>query len=349
MQQKLLCTDDKRKELWEICEAAIKHKNLDETYLSRLEREMELLTDGDAFILLFAHKCMKEAGLRPYDANIRGTFANLLIAYLLEISEIDPLAIGVSYMLFLGRNDRKVISINIPMRFAESIIESAKRLLTNGWGAYFNEVNLENSIWACESVTNGNGVYFHRFKILDELQMKLDKKGITVQNIPVDDQTITQFFDFEKTKKTHPYPFNTDFSASVLEELDFSIHSLKDFAKIMGLLHGSGIWFDNMKPLLYWKDITLSEAIASRDDILSILTNAGYDEESAFRLSYWIYTGKKNESSEWKSEATKVKGRIPRWQYDSFEMIKYLFPYIHSLSYALTAWRLMWLSSEEGN
>lgn len=228
----------RKQELWLSCKSELDRRKLyDEGYVVRLERETQLLTEEDAMVFLFTRQCTKEVGIRSCDTNICGTFANSLVSYLLGISELDPVKVGVSHLFFLDRINRKVIDINIPMSFADSLIKVARRLLIDGWGDVFYEVEKDNCIWACESVTSRSSLIFQNFKVLDKIQEKLEEKNMKVQDIPLDNQTIARFFKAEKGKMKHPYPFEHEYPAMILDDIEFSINGLNDLAKIMGLMH----------------------------------------------------------------------------------------------------------------
>ena len=218
----------RKQELWSICKHELNNRGLGENYKSRLNNELQMLTENVAGLFLFTHQCMKEAGVKCYDINIRGTFANLLVSYLLDISELDPVQAGVSHLFFLGRDDRKVIDLNIPMKLEVLLVGTAKKLLAREWGDVFCEVKKENCIWACEDVPHRCSLFFQKFSVLDKLHKELEARNMNVQDIPLDDKTISAFFYLEKMKKEHPYPFNHEYPTMILEEIEFSIHGLND-------------------------------------------------------------------------------------------------------------------------
>ena len=113
--------------------------------------------------------------------------------------------------------------------------------------------------------------------------------------------------------------------------------SFDDLVKISALSHGTDVWHGNQKELFERGQISLSDCIASRDDIMLYLMNMTMPKDDAYRIMDSVRKGKglTYEQKRMMSEAD-----VPEWYIQVCEKIRYLFPKAHAVSYTMMAVRL---------
>lgn len=112
-----------------------------------------------------------------------------------------------------------------------------------------------------------------------------------------------------------------------------------DLLRIAALMHGTNTWSENAEVLLRRGVCTLSDVIASREDLLLFLIGKGMDKKTAF----WIMEGvRKGKGLRAEHEERMRALDVPDWYIDSCKKIHYLFPMAHAAAYTMTAIRFMW-------
>ena len=117
--------------------------------------------------------------------------------------------------------------------------------------------------------------------------------------------------------------------------------------KISCFAHGTNVWKDNVEHLIANGVCTLSDAVASRDDIMAYLTEQGMDKATAYaimdatRKGLWTSSRLSDENKKYYKDKMREVG-VPNWYIDSLAKIRYVFPKAHSISYVMNAVRLAW-------
>ena len=117
---------------------------------------------------------------------------------------------------------------------------------------------------------------------------------------------------------------------------------LDDFVKISGLSHGNGTWQDNAENLIKSGVATLSEVIATRDELMLYFLEQGIERQSAYAIMERIRKGL-GLSDEYRDIIGNVG--LPSWYIGSVDKIQYLFPKAHEVACTLEAFRIAWFKA----
>ncbi|VEU78304.1 PolC-type DNA polymerase III [Mycoplasmopsis columbinasalis] len=112
--------------------------------------------------------------------------------------------------------------------------------------------------------------------------------------------------------------------------------SFADLVSLCGLSHGTNVWLNNAEDLILKNNLTLSDVVSCRDDILVKLMALNVPRSQAFEIMEKVRHAKKTLSAE--DEALLVKHNVPQWQIESMKKIQYMFPKAHAVAYAQMAW-----------
>ena len=177
-----------------------------------------------------------------------------------------------------------------------------------------------------------------------DLLLELEKKtGKTVNDIKWNDPLIYNIF--QKADTLCIPGFDTDFIRDML--IKTKPENFNDLVKFLGLCHGTNVWMDNAEHLIKNKICSISEVIATRDDIFVYLISKGMDRATAFRIMESVRKGlwakQKLSDCDKKFFVEKMKSiNVPDWYIDSLTKIRYMFPKAHAVANVINAVRLMW-------
>ncbi len=179
------------------------------------------------------------------------------------------------------------------------------------------------------------------------LRMLEDMTGVPVLDIPLDDPDTMSIFssvkalgiepdDLGTTVGTLGVPeFGTRFVRQMLEETRPA--SFGELVRISGFSHGTNVWTNNAQDLIKNGIADLSQAIATRDDIMNYLIQEGMEPETAFSIMERVRKGRGLRPED--VQAMETIG-VPQWYIDSCRKISYLFPKAHAVAYVTMAFRI---------
>ena len=180
------------------------------------------------------------------------------------------------------------------------------------------------------------------------LRMLEDLTGVDVTRIPLDDpDTLAIFSSLDplgigpadaagSTVGTLGVPeFGTGFVRQMLE--DTRPKTFSELVRISGLSHGTDVWLNNAQELVRQGQATLSQVIATRDDIMTFLIHKGMDASNAFRIMEQVRKGRGLTAED---EQLMRRFDLPPWYIDSCRKISYMFPKAHAAAYVMMAFRI---------
>ncbi len=186
------------------------------------------------------------------------------------------------------------------------------------------------------------------------IRMLEDLTGIDAQKIPLDDPDVMSLFQSTKALGIEPADiggiplgslgipeFGTDFVIQML--VDTKPQSFSDLIRISGLSHGTDVWLGNAQTLIQEGKATISNAICTRDDIMTYLINMGLDSEESFKIMEAVRKGTvaKGKCDKWPEWEKDMKDHgVPDWYIWSCKKIQYMFPKAHAAAYVMMAWRI---------
>ncbi len=187
------------------------------------------------------------------------------------------------------------------------------------------------------------------------IRMLQDLTGVDPKTIPLDDKKTMSLFTSTKALGVEPEQihsktgsfgipeFGTKFVRGMLE--DTKPTTFEELIRISGLSHGTDVWLNNAETLIKEGKATLSEAICTRDDIMTYLIKKGLNPDHAFKIMEAVRKGKvaKGAEPKWEEYVEEMREHdVPEWYIDSCKKIKYMFPKAHAVAYVTMAFRIAW-------
>ena len=271
-------------------------------------------------------KKSKEKGYLPYT---RGCVGNSLVAFLLEITDFNPIEYNLPFEMFAGiKYDKEPdIEIYISEDIIDEIFEEIK------------DVKEEIKI--------------HKSNLPTFLKKLQDETKVNIQDINFDDRDTLNLFAKANTRGI--FDFSSDFMINMLKQV--KIRNFNDLVCASALSHGTGTWTDNVEYVIKKFDISIDMLVSNRADVMNYLIEKNIDKEKAYDITEFLRKGycynatylysQKDYLEEWKTKWNEYKKileehHIPQYYIDLFERIRYLFPKAHSISMAEIAFRIAW-------
>lgn len=179
------------------------------------------------------------------------------------------------------------------------------------------------------------------------IRMLQELTGVDPRSIPLDEPKTMQIFSsteplgvtpeqIRSVVGTYGIPeFGTRFVRQMLE--DTRPRTFSDLVRICGFSHGTDVWLNNAQELVKSGKVKLSEAISSRDDIMTYLIQNGLPPSSAFKIMEDVRKGK-GLKAQYQDEMRRYQ--VPEWYLDSCNKIKYMFPKAHAVAYVINSYRI---------
>jgi len=181
------------------------------------------------------------------------------------------------------------------------------------------------------------------------IRMLQDITGIDPKTIPLDDKETMSLFSSTKALGIEPEQINSEVGSFGVPEfgtkfvrgmlLDTMPTTFEELIRISGLSHGTDVWLNNAQELINNGTVTLSEAICTRDDIMTYLIKEGLPKDKSFKIMESVRKGKGLSEEQ---EALMKEYNIPDWYIASCKKIKYMFPKAHAVAYVTMAFRIAW-------
>ncbi|SDH48378.1 DNA polymerase III subunit alpha [Desulfosporosinus hippei] len=186
------------------------------------------------------------------------------------------------------------------------------------------------------------------------IRMLQDITGVDPQKIPMDDPETMSIFSSTEALQVTPEQINSKVGTFGIPEfgtkfvrgmlLDTRPKAFEDLICISGLSHGTDVWLGNAKDLIDAGTVTLSEAVCTRDEIMTYLIKKGLPPNTAFKIMELVRKGKALSNPEKWAEYEDLmrEHKVPEWYIDSCRKIKYMFPKAHAAAYVMMAFRIAW-------
>jgi len=269
-----------------------KYKDKDKELLDRCYKELDLLYDESLlFIIEYLYKYKKKD--KSINYYFKGTVNNLLIIYILELSNVNPVTYNLPFELF---NDKviKVELLNFKLDFIKNIeeinpyfkiisgtfekeeIEEINKLEENHYLLIPNEF-----IDDIPTRLNDSGILEtiddYRIYKQNYIPIKIDKKNYINNNIVEISNVLDNDFEFKLDKILKP-------------------NSIDDYIKIKSISHGTNVWNNNQDILIKNNIINIKNLIANREDVFEYLINHNIDKNISIEIINFIRKGKQQKS-----------------------------------------------------
>lgn len=327
---------------------AIYGKPLPQEIQERLNIEVNSIIENRLDILyMITSKLVEKSKKYGYLTGYRGCLGSSLVAYLLGITECNPLpkkygGFNIPFETFAGVNFNKYLDINLNIatdiykkicKYLDQLLKEHK-ICTNYGG-----IKVINGIYSFKrNIAKMTGEQIGNIVLLSDdnqvyLKKLYDLTNINPKTIKLDDVYIP---DFTITNKMC---FDTE--TKIIEKIiqETQANTFEDLVRIYGLIHGTDIWQDNAETIISNGEANLSQVITSRDDIMIYLMEKGIDRITAYNIMENVRKGKGLTKD---MTNIMIKHDIPYWYISSCNKIKYLFSKAHAISYLLCFSRLAW-------
>ena len=181
------------------------------------------------------------------------------------------------------------------------------------------------------------------------IRMLQDLTGIDPKTIPLDDKKTMSIFSSTEALGVRPEQIDSkvgtfgvpEFGTRFVREMlvETLPKTFEELVRISGLSHGTDVWTNNAQELVKAGTATLSEAICTRDDIMTYLINRGLPAQNSFKIMECVRKGKGLKEDQ---ESLMREHDVPEWYIDSCKKIKYMFPKAHAVAYVTMAFRIAW-------
>lgn len=318
----------------------------------RLNLELNsIISNGLDIVYMITKKLVEKSKKYGYLVGNRGCIGSSFVAYLLGITECNPLpqkynGFNVPFEIFAGIDFNETLDINLSVAIDihKNICEYLDELLKEE-GIYKNsgDIGKSNGIYTFKRIIETKeGKQLANINILSHsLLMPLKElyqlTNINPQKIPLDENKE------EVIKITDLLIKNQFYLHADLENIldiisKIKIDTFDNLIIIVGLLYGTGT--QNTREAIL-ENITsdLSQIISSRDDIMVYLMQKGIDRITAYHIMENVRKGKGLTAE---METTMSKHNIPDWYIKLCNKIEFLFPKAHNVGYAILEYRLAW-------
>jgi len=323
--------DGAEEELMEISKARFHEFYNDNPYgkaSKRLYNEFNgIIINGFASIYIIAKRLVDYAKSEGYQIGSRGSAGSSFVAYLLGITDINPLEYDIPFEVFAGcrKNDVSGADYTKVPDFDFNLCNDGREAVIK----YFEEMPDAHKVIKIDILGHKSQTKLNKLE---------EATGIDVKSIQFDDE---KTLDLLINTDAFGVPeFGMEFARKVIkaaQPVDF-----KDFVKISGLCHGTDVWSDNADKLIESGVATLQDVISTRDEVMVYLMEKGFKRENAFTIMEDLRKGKglSDDFIKMMREAD-----IPDWYIESCKKIIYLFPKAHAVAYTMTAFRLAWFKA----
>lgn len=324
---------------------------LPEDIQERLDLELNLIiSNGFDIVYMIIKKLVEKSKEYEYLVNNRGCIGSSFVAYLLGITECNPLpqkynGFNIPFEIFAGINYDKTldINLNVAVDIYKNICEYLDELLKEK-GFYENsgDIGKSNGIYTFKrNIVTKEGKTLANVNILSHtLLMPLKElyqlTNINPQAIPLNEKKEDAIKIFELLIKEQFY-VDADLEKILDIISTIEINTFYNLIILEGFLHGTGIEeiLENIKN----GKSDLSQIISTRDDIMVYLIQKGIDRITAYNIMENVRKGKGLTKE---METTMSKYNVPDWYIKLCGKIEYLFPKAHNVEHAILEYRLAW-------
>ena len=288
----------------------------------RLDAELgSIIENGFSFLYMIAYMSVEKSRAAGYPVCASGSVGASVVAYLLGISDFDPIAFSIPFETFGGLHGEKWPYFTL--QFSDVYLD--------GNQSYLEEILEYHKPESMEA----SSIYLLRRDTLTTIHKLEELTGVDANSIPLDDEKTLHLL---ANADTVGIPLFEEEDAREMIRIA-KPQSFDDFIRIAGLSFGTDTWFDNAENLIKSDSATIAEVISSRDELMLYLMEKGVCRERAFAIMENIRKGKGLAVED--RDRMKESG-VPEWYVESCGKIQYLFPKAHAVAHTMLAFRLAW-------
>lgn len=333
-----------------ICKNKLLEKAADVAAYNRLQTELDYIAQNEEYAEAFiaASELISYSRELGYYTGFHGCIGSSLVAFLLGITEIDPIKYNLPFEVLAGiHNDKKP---DIELLFDVQFLSPAKRYVQENypnavifergdrpaWLVFQGDITnigkdtAKPSKWNTDDVDPRNVIKVGFYGIQDYAALKelSDMTGVDLFGIPMDDK---QTLNVLKTSNMiELVEFDRDSLRSILQIAEPK--TFEDFVQV------SGWWHSTYRCM---QDRIL-EMPAFRDDVLLYLLQNGIDKITAYEIMERVRRGK-GLTDEYRSIL--LQAGISKQYIENLNQVQYLFPKAHCICSTMTAYRAAWFEA----
>lgn len=321
----------------------------DSAIVVRLDKELDTINEAEMTgVFLILWQLIIKSKLRSYEMVYDGCLGVSLVAYLIGLTEFDPLKTRVPFypeLLFgIHWDNLPVVELRVPNGMADILYEKLQSI--EGVGAVkhaYNEDGMQikygrmiipDGIEPVRGELQKNSSPFYRILFVEDQSLNMlgklaDETGFSPDTIRLDDPEVLTLYQMEHR----------------LEGFK-EITSFEDAVRVDALIHGTRVWEDNLEPMVQEGIIDFSHIITSREEIYEYVQNElGLSKEAAFTIMDSVGKGRGfpdqlmiREGKENSAELLQDKDWFVRF----CDQVIYMFPRVHCYGHVRLSWRLTW-------
>ena len=297
---------------------------------------------------LLAHQIAKKTDSDGIPIGFEGTIGNSFVAFLLGITEVNPLKYDLSFEVYANADhgSSRYIQLNVPTGYTDVISDYINKSFFDETIIISKEKSLAIIALPTELVKKyagyDNQYLLERFSyieifesdVLDLMKKLEDMTGVKANTIPLDDKKALALFQSCQTKGI-PLFDDTFLGYCVLSEI--YIRSIDELIKALGLKLSE---FDYPPmDLVINKKVSFYELLAYRDEVFSGLIQYGIEKEIAFKIMECVVEG---EGLTYEYRNLVKRHNVPEWFIESCDKTLYFFPKAHGIVCTIEAFRFAW-------
>ena len=295
-------------------------ENLPHDIEERLKLELDSIIKNNFEIkYLVTSEVAKKSKEMGYLSYTRGSVGNSFVAFLLEITDFNPIKYNLPFEMFAGiKYDKEPdIEIYISEEIIDKILEEIKdeeiideeiidKILEEMKDEKIkdkekDDKEKDDKIKDTEikdvkeeeekdvEIKDVKGeIKIHKSNLPTFLKKLQDETQINPQDIDLADKDTLKLFAEADTKGI--FDFTSDFMINMLKQA--KVRNFNDLVCVSALSHGTGTWNQNAEFLIKESNIPIDMLVSNRADVMNYLIEKNIDKEKAYEITEFIKKGR---------------------------------------------------------
>lgn len=315
----------------------------------RLELELKSInSNGFDIVYWILMKLVDKSKEYGYPIGNRGSIGSSFVAYLLNITECNPLpreynGFNIPFEIFAGVNFNKTldITLNVAQDIHKSICEYLDELLKE---IYKTSEYIENNDYCTDfkrSIVTKEGkelatISIVTHSLLTPLKELWNLTNIEPRKVLLDEkkEEVIKIVDLLIKEQ-----FYSSVDLEVLSDIKskIAIDDIDKLVELVGVLFGTGK--NTQDAIIENISTDLLQIISSRDDIMVYLMQNKIERKQAYDIMENVRKGKGITEE---MEVIMQKHNIPDWYIELCNKINYIFPKAHNVDRAMLEYKVAW-------
>ena len=315
----------------------------------RLDLELgSIKSNGWDTVYVIARKLADKSREYGYMTGFRGCIGSSLVAFLMEITQCNPLpqkyyGFNIPFETFAGVDFNKEldITLNVAYDIHKEICEYLDELLKEeGIDKNSGDIEQSNGIYNFKrTIVSKEGKKLATINIVShKLLMPLKELCQLTKHFPRlirPDEDVREIVDL-LIKEEFYIHINLERVLDIISKIE--IDTFEKLVILQGLLYAA-VTDNCIGDILLARTSDLSQIISHRDDIMIFLMQKGIDRVTAYHIMESVRKGKGTTKE---MDDIMREKNVPDWYIKICNHIDYLFPKAHNVGYAILEYQLAW-------